>query len=81
MILKELLQESDMKGLFAVRLCLLGMMILLFASCHKEEDAPDVSPCERTLFMYMPWSGNSNALTSYFYTNISDMEDAIRKFG
>ena len=70
-----------MKGLFAVRLCLLGMMILLFASCHKEEDAPDVSPCERTLFMYMPWSGDSYALTSYFYTNISDMEDAIREVG
>lgn len=69
-----------MKGLFAVRLCLLGMMILLFASCHKE-DAPDVSPCERTLFMYMPWSGDSYALTSYFYTNISDMEDAIREVG
>lgn len=69
-----------MKGLFAVRLCLLGMMILLFASCHKE-DAPDVSPCERTLFMYMLWSGDSYALTSYFYTNISDMEDAIREVG
>ena len=31
--------------------------------------------------MYMPWSGDSYALTSYFYTNISDMEDAIREIG
>ena len=81
MILKELLQESDMKRLFAVRLCLLVIVALVFASCHKEEDAPDVSPCGKTLFMYMPWSGDRNALTSYFYTNISDMEDAIREVG
>ena len=81
MISNGLLQESDMKRLFAVRLCLLVIVALVFASCHKEEDAPDVSPCERTLFMYMPWSGDSYALTSYFYTNISDMEDAIHEIG
>lgn len=67
-----------MKKLFVVRLCLLGMMALTFVSCHKEESKPDVSPCGKTLFMYLPWSGN---LTSYFYTNISDMENAIREVG
>ena len=67
-----------MKKLFVVRLCLLGMMALTFVSCHKEESEPDVSPCGKTLFMYLPWSGN---LTSYFYTNISDMENAIREVG
>lgn len=68
-----------MKGVFVFRLCLL-CMALAFTSCHKE-DAPNVSPCGKTLFMYMPWSGDRNALTSYFYTNISDMENAVREVG
>ena len=54
-----------MKRWFVFQLGLL-CMALVFTSCHKEEDTPSVSPCGKTLFMYMPWSGNSNALTSYF---------------
>lgn len=62
-------------------------------SCEKEApvtDTPDPdeeeqietpnpiipSDTEQTVFMYFPWSDN---LTSYFYQNITDMENMIRK--
>lgn len=51
-------------------LLVIGLSCL--TSCQKE-DIPYANN-ERTLFMYLPWSTN---LTSYFYQNIDDMEDAI----
>lgn len=55
-------------------LLLIGLSCL--TSCQKEE-IPSADN-ERTLFMYLPWSTN---LTSYFYQNIDDMEDAISRRG
>jgi hypothetical protein len=55
-------------------LLLIGLSCL--TSCRKEE-IPSADN-ERTLFMYLPWSTN---LTSYFYQNIDDMEDAISRRG
>lgn len=51
--------------------------IFLFISCKKEEFKVE-SNNQRTVFMYLPWSTN---LTSYFYNNISDMEEAIQEKG
>ena len=53
-------------------LLVIGLSCL--TSCQKEE-IPSADN-ERTLFMYLPWSTN---LTSYFYQNIDDMEDAISR--
>lgn len=55
-------------------LLVIGLSCL--TSCQKEE-IPSADN-ERTLFMYLPWSTN---LTSYFYQNIEDMEDAISRRG
>ena len=55
-------------------LLVIGLSCL--TSCQKEE-IPSADN-ERTLFMYLPWSTN---LTSYFYQNIDDMEDAISRRG
>ena len=46
-------------------------------SCEENETTSD-PVCGRTLFMYLPWSTN---LTSYFYTNVSDMEEAVCENG
>lgn len=48
-----------------------------FSSCSDDNcDGPAAT--EKTLFMYFPWSNN---LTSYFETNIADMETAIAQHG
>lgn len=57
-------------------LCWAVLSFFLF-SCEKDE--PDiVTTSRKTLFMYLPWSSN---LTTNFYTNISDMEECIKKRG
>ena len=54
-------------------------VILSFFLFSCEEDEPDiVTTSRKTLFMYLPWSSN---LTTNFYTNISDMEECIKKRG
>lgn len=55
---------------------LLVIVLSCLTSCRKEE-IPSADS-ERTLFMYLPWSTD---LTSYFYQNIDDMEDAISRRG
>lgn len=57
-------------------LCLITLSFLVLSCEKKETDEPVDN--QKTLFMYLPWSSN---LTSYFYTNISDMEEAISRKG
>lgn len=63
-----------------IRLAWMGMACLfLLPSCgSEEEDKPNY---ERTLLMYYPWTGDSNALTSYFWGNISTMKEAYEAHG
>lgn len=60
----------------AVALC------VAVASCSdddgQETPAPPPAEVGRTLLMYLPWSTN---LTSYFYNNIAEMEQAIASEG
>ena len=56
---------------------LLAASLMLFVGCSKEESPRPPQPTEQTLLMYLPWSGNSNALTSNFLVNIQDMKDAL----
>lgn len=59
---------------------LLPILLVIGLSCltsYRKEEIPSADN-ERTLFMYLPWSTN---LTSYFYQNIDDMEDAISRRG
>lgn len=53
---------------------LLFVSLFILFSCHHNNNDDPVSENQKTLFVYMPWSNN---LTSYFYTNLNDLEDAI----
>ncbi|MCD8072060.1 MAG: Clostripain family protein, partial [Alistipes sp.] len=59
-----------MKRLFP----LLLIIIFGFSSCSEEPLPSPPKVVERTVFMYLPWSGN---LINYFYENINDFEKAI----
>lgn len=64
---------------FTIKGCILFLILglLLFSSCEKEKEQ-NIKINQKTLFMYLPWSSN---LTSYFYNNISDMEECITNKG
>lgn len=62
-----------------VRLSLYLIILTFSVSSCVKDDLADVSvDNQKTLFMYLPWS---NDLTNDFYTNISDMENAISRKG
>ena len=50
---------------------------LILLGCTDGEYRVKDKIVEKTLFMYFPWSGNVNPLTSDFYKNVADMENAI----
>lgn len=60
-----------------VTLLLVMFVGLCFPSC-SDDIGGGSGTTEKTLFMYFPWSNN---LTSYFETNIADMETAIAQHG
>lgn len=66
--------------LFSLIFCCLFGVLMLLSSCEEEKYQPEVTS-NKTLFMYFPWSGDRNALTDYFQTNISGMEQAIAEHG
>lgn len=51
---------------------------MLLTACNDKEKEPPVTPVQ-TLFMYLPWSGDSQALTDYFITNIEDMKSIVKQ--
>jgi len=62
------------------RFCFLLMFAFFLASCEKgSDDAPTLpdTNAEKTLFVYMPWTGTNGNLYDFFQTNISDMKKAI----
>ncbi len=68
-----------MKSCSYIKMLLVGLSLLLFTSCRDKsddvsDDNTDIDPAEHTFIMFFPWS---NTLTSYFYTNISDMKSAV----
>lgn len=68
------------------RTLLLALAVLsplfVLTSCHGDDGADaDIAETNNTLLMYMPWTGDKNTLTSYFWTNISDMKKAYSSSG
>lgn len=56
--------------------------MVVFASCdHDTGSTTDGPAYEKTLLMYLPWSGDKSDLTSYFWTNIADMKEAYDQYG
>lgn len=56
--------------------------LFVLTSCQGDDGADaDIATTNNTLLMYMPWTGDKNTLTSYFWTNISDMKKAYANSG
>lgn len=53
------------------------------ASCEKSESSEPETPqtADKTIFVFMPYTGENNSLYSNFITNIGDMERAIIQKG
>lgn len=62
-------------------------LLLCFTSCNDNNDPDLPTNTEHTLLMYLPWSGDATEsggwynLISYFYNNITDIENSIKKHG
>lgn len=59
---------------------------LAFTACGDDNDGPETpTTAQKTIIFYMPWTASatssSGSLYSYFLTNISDVETAIRQQG
>jgi len=60
---------------------LLAVAVMLFAVACSHDNGDDTeTEYDKTLLMYLPWSGDSNALTSFFWTNIDDMKKAYDQY-
>lgn len=60
--------------------------ILVFTSCQSEDPEPVPAPqppaeVENTIFVYMPWSGDSGNLYPFFKTNLQDIKQAVQSQG
>ncbi|KAK9670869.1 Clostripain family, partial [Popillia japonica] len=54
------------------------VVTFVFTSCEKNDNDPQAAEvADQTVLMYLPWSGDSKALTSYFIQNIADFKTAI----
>ncbi len=72
------------RRIFYALLPALMVLSLPFAmtSCHDDDaDGGTSTVRSHTLLMYLPWSGDKNALTGYFWVNISDMKRACADYG
>lgn len=59
-----------------------AVVLIALASCdHDTTSTTDEPTYEKTLLMYLPWSGDKSDLTSYFWTNIADMKEAYDRYG
>lgn len=60
--------------------------VLALAACGDDNDGPEpIRSAEKTILFYMPWTASessaSGSLYSYFLSNLSDVETAIRESG
>lgn len=65
------------RSFFCIALCLAFVSTFLVVSCS--EDSPENSAATRTLVVFMPWTGNSGNLLSFFKANIDDMKAAMKE--
>lgn len=71
-----------MRNPLAVLLSCLVVVCLLVACGDDDEKDGDVpATTERTILMYYPWTGNTGALTGYFWRNIASMKADYENYG
>lgn len=68
-----------------INVLLIAASLFVGTSCSHDDHDPDPEPepaqDSKTLLMYFPWSGDNHPLTTYFWTNIEDMQEAYRQYG
>ena len=73
------MRQKLFKNLGSVFMLLCMFVAATLVSCSKEGDDPDDTPStkEKTIFVYMPWTGSAVDLYNFFENNIDDMKKGI----
>ena len=75
--------QKGVKHLGSVFMLLCMFVAATLVSCSKEGEDPDDTPStkEKTIFVYMPWTGSGQSLYDFFVNNIKDMKKGIVEQG
>ena len=75
--------QKSFKHLGSVFMLLCMFVAATLVSCSKGGDDPDDTPStkEKTIFVYMPWTGSGRNLYDFFVNNIKDMKKGIVEQG
>ena len=73
------MRQKLFKNLGSVFMLLCMFVAATLVSCSKEGEDPDdtSSTKEKTIFVYMPWTGSAVDLYNFFENNIDDMKKGI----
>lgn len=77
------MRQKLFKNLGSVFMLLCMFVAATLFSCSKEGEDPDDMPStkEKTIFVYMPWTGSGKNLYDFFVNNIKDMKKGIVEQG
>ena len=77
------MRQKLFKNLGNVFMLLCMFVAAPLVSCSKEGEDPDDTPStkEKTIFVYMPWTGSGKNLYDFFVNNIKDMKKGIVEQG
>lgn len=77
------MRQKLFKNLGSVFMLLCMFVAATLVSCSKEGEDPDDTPStkEKTIFVYMPWTGSVQNLYDFFVNNIKDMKKGIVEQG
>lgn len=77
------MRQKLFKNLGSVFMLLCMFVAATLVSCSKEGEDPDDTPStkEKTIFVYMPWTGSVQSLYDFFVNNIKDMKKGIVEQG
>ena len=77
------MRQKLFKNLGSVFMLLCMFVAATLVSCSKEGEDPDDTPStkEKTIFVYMPWTGSGQSLYDFFVNNIKDMKKGIVEQG
>ena len=77
------MRQKLFKNLGSVFMLLCMFVAATLVSCSKEGEDPDDMPStkEKTIFVYMPWTGSGQSLYDFFVNNIKDMKKGIVEQG
>lgn len=68
-----------MKRFFSSFILLLALICIFLVAACSDDNSPEDPSTDRTVLVFMPWTGNSGNLLSFFKTNIADMKAALEE--